>query len=195
MSKSLKGWLILHNIGRVSEVLFQGPFEIGHFVFLSFWRETYITKSTWPNEYNLILWTWPKNWKRWKLTLEHDWKNITNYDNDQRGQVLMLTFVGVKHFWSCSNQILVILILSSELASVFVRLFYFLNVFVFVLVFLFTFSCLSRWYTFFWLNLFDFLVSCVKVIVCTNALNQFSKSKYHYSYGQIWELDHSQDKA
>ena len=33
------------------------------------------------------------------------------------GHVLMLMFVGVKNFWSCSNQNSVILIWSSKLAS------------------------------------------------------------------------------
>ena len=42
-----------------------------------------MNESRWPNEYDQILWTWPKNSHRRTLTLEHDQNNIINYDNDE----------------------------------------------------------------------------------------------------------------
>ena len=78
---------------------------------VAFSKETYMTESTWPKEYDWNLINKIK-YLRWQ-TLK--------YEYDQ-----MLTFVGVKFFRSCSNQILVILIRLSELASLFLLYFIYL---------------------------------------------------------------------
>ena len=32
---------------------------------------------------NVNYWIWPKIWKQWDLTIEHDWTYIMFYDNDK----------------------------------------------------------------------------------------------------------------
>ena len=75
-----------------------------------FVRNTYMTESTWPNEYD---------WNLANMTEVYIWScSINNvYHCQFYSHVWMLTFVDVKQFCSCSNQNLVIFIWSCKLAS------------------------------------------------------------------------------
>ena len=88
-------------------------------------RVIHLTKWRWPNNNDQNRWSWLKSWQRRTLTFEHDWKYNQFSVIFTRacsllwsfGQVPTLTFIIVNFIQSNSNQFLVILIWSIELAS------------------------------------------------------------------------------
>ena len=52
-------------------------------------RNNHLTNSRWPNEYDLKIWTWPKNSHRLTLPIELDQKYNKYYQNDEHERVFM----------------------------------------------------------------------------------------------------------